>query len=276
MADLTVRSARRSAASRVPGAGAGAGSTAAVHLAVPRDLAPRPTEAPWRDDHVVLLAHLLGEGSALRARTPGYDSFDEQNLRAVTDAAHSFGILARRASCSAARSTSVRLPAPSGTGRGRRHPVVAWLDGLGLRGLRRRDAFVPADVTRLPSRQVRLFLHHLWSTRGSVSVDGGIGFSSPSRRLCEDVSLLLLRVGIRARLTHVGPAIGRRWLLDVSDVDDQRRFLVEVGAHGAAGRHAQRLLRVLESQASGDEGYAATAVGIDVVAQLVAPAARPA
>lgn len=225
---------------------------AGTRLALPRQVPTPRTESVWPDEHVVLLAHLLGDGSSLRAAVPGYAGFDQQNLRAVEHAAGGFGITARRDFSASARGSSLRLPAPAGSGRGRRHPVVVWLDGLGLRGVRRRDTFVPADVACLSKRQVRLFLHHLWSTRGSVSTDGRICFSSPSRRLCDDIGRLLLRFGISTRLAQVGPPVWRRWTLEVCGPDDQRRFLGEIGVHGAAGRHADKLLVSIEGQTGGD------------------------
>ena len=71
----------------------------------------------------------------------------------------------------AARVTTLRMPAPYQLGRGRRNPIAAWLDGLGLFGKRSHEKCVPQDVFALPNDQVALFLKHLWSTDGSVSWD---------------------------------------------------------------------------------------------------------
>ena len=66
--------------------------------------------------------------------------------------------------------THLYLSAGRGLARGRRNPIAAWLDGLGLYGLRSHEKFVPSEVFGLSRRQVALFLHHLWATDGSLGV----------------------------------------------------------------------------------------------------------
>jgi replicative DNA helicase len=58
-----------------------------TRLAVARHVPPPLQIKPWRDDEVVMLAHLLGDGSFVRHQPIRYASIDEANLRAVTDAA---------------------------------------------------------------------------------------------------------------------------------------------------------------------------------------------
>jgi replicative DNA helicase len=199
----------------------------------------------------VLLAHLLGDGSFVHGQPIRYASVDEANLSAVTQAATAFGITAVRDDHPAARCTSLRLPAPYRLTHGKRNPVAAWLDGLGLFGLRSHEKFVPAAVAHLPKAQIRLFLRHLWATDGSVTVNrngrsGRVYYGSTSRRLCEDVSRLLLRFGISTRLRAVTPGEHRQqWTLDVSGADDQRRFLNEIGVHGARAANVDALLAAL-------------------------------
>ena len=79
-----------------------------------------------------------------------------------------FGITAVRDEYAAARCTTLRLPAPYQLTHGRRNPIAAWLDELGLFGLRSHEKFVPAPVFALPDEQVALFLRHLWATDGCV------------------------------------------------------------------------------------------------------------
>jgi replicative DNA helicase len=150
------------------------------------------------------------------------------------------------------------LPAPYRLARGRRNPIAAWLDELGLFGLRSPEKFVPAGVFSLPKKQVSMFLRHLWATDGSVTTagrGGRIHFSSTSRRMAEDVSRLLLRFGITARLGESRPVAIRpvafrpRYTLDVSGRDDQLRFLREIGIHGGRADACQRLLSALEAVA---------------------------
>ena len=231
--------------------------TTGSRLAVPRHVPAPAVERAWPDAHVVLLAHLIGDGSFVRRQPLRYASVDEASLAAVADAATAFGITAVRDDHPSARCTSLRLPAPFHLTHGRRNPVAAWLDGLGLFGLRSHEKFVPATVASLPKRQIRLFLRHLWATDGSVTVNangrsGRISYASTSRRLCDDVSRLLLRFGISTRLRAVRSSRDDRqqWTLDISGVDEQRRFLTEIGVHGARGAQVDRLLTVLASTRS--------------------------
>ena len=52
----------------------------------------------------------------------------------------------------AARVTTLRLPAPYRLTHGKRNPIAAWLDGLGLFGKRSYEKFVPQEVFALPER----------------------------------------------------------------------------------------------------------------------------
>ena len=223
------------------------GSRIAVPRSVPAPCNPRP----WPEARVVLLAHLLGDGSFVRNLPLQYASVDEANLSAVAEAAKHFGITAIRDEYPAARVVSLRLPAPFRLARGRRNPIVSWLDELGLYGLRSHEKFVPAGVFRLPENQVALFLRHLWATDGSVTVHrngrgGRIYFSSTSRRMLDDVASLLRRFAINARIREAttGPYLPQ-FTLDVSGREEQMIFLRHIGAYGARGASCVRLKAIL-------------------------------
>jgi replicative DNA helicase len=128
---------------------------------------------------------------------------------------------------------------------------VQWLDDVGVYGLRSHQKFVPEGVFHVSKRQIALFLRHIWATDGSVTVNssgrgGRVYYASTSRRLVDDLSRLLLRFGISTRV-RVTRKDGYRpgYTLDISGADSQRRFLRAIGVHGARGRAAERLLRVL-------------------------------
>ena len=135
-------------------------------LAVPRRV-PEPVDTQrLPDDEVILLAHMIGDGSCVKNQPIRYASIDEENLAAVATAAKHFGVTAVRDDYAAARVTTLRLPAPYHVTHRRRNPIAAWLDGLGLFGLRSYEKFVPEAIFRAPNDQVALFLHHLWATDG--------------------------------------------------------------------------------------------------------------
>jgi replicative DNA helicase len=214
-------------------------------LAVAREV-PAPLAADaWPAESVVLLAHLLGDESGslrpvVRCRTSD---------RAVLDAV-------RRAAVALGSSTTVHrqgnwwsvqlgVDHPAAP-----DPVARWLEGLGLLGLRHREAFVPPGVAQLPNPQLAVFLRHLWASGGSLrwhDGEAGITFVTASRRLAEGVQLLLARFGVEARLlqaaaSHAGVS---GWTVAVETAAGQRRFLDEVGAFGLHVHHVPLLLAKL-------------------------------
>ena len=220
-------------------------------VAVPRQM-PTPLQTQeFPEPELVMLAHLLGDGSFVKNQQIRYASKDEANLAVVTVAALHFGVSAIRDDYPAARCTTLRLSSPHHTTHGRRNPIAAWLDSMGLFGLRSHEKFVPAHIFSLPQEQLALFLRHLWATDGSVTVakSGAVRvyYSTTSERLARQLQTLLLRFEITARLHAVGNVYGHpQWTVDVTGVKDRRRFLDEVGVHGERGLGAEKALRRLD------------------------------
>jgi replicative DNA helicase len=216
-------------------------------VAIPRTIPGPLAERPMPEAEIILLAHLLGDGSFVKRQTIRYASVDEENLAAVATAAAHFGITPVRDYHALARCVSLRLPAPYPLTHGRRNPIAKWLDSLGLFGLRSHEKFIPDEIFSLPKEQLALFLRHIWATDGSVTVAKSgnvrIYFGSTSERMLRQLQVLLLRFGIVARLRAVGNAYGHpQWTLDVAGVEEQLRFVDEVGVHG------QRTAQVVEAR----------------------------
>jgi len=218
-------------------------------VAAPRFVAEPLAPQVLPEAEVVMLAHLLGDGSFVRRLPIRYASTDEENLLAVTKAAAHFGVSPVRDDHPAARCTSLRLRAPYRLARGRRNPIAAWLDDLGLFGLRSHEKFVPEPIFRLPNHQLALFLRHLWSTDGCVWWDRKNGqariyYASTSRQLIDDVAQLLLRFNVMTRIKQVTKGSYRPgYHLLIYAADNQLRFLDQIGVHGA------RSTRVVEAKA---------------------------
>ncbi len=214
---------------------------------------PPPLQSGARDDdEIVLLAHLLGDGSFVKRQPIRYASTDDANLEAVGLAANRrFGIAPVRDEYPSARVTTLRLPAPFHLTHGRRNPIAAWLDTDGLFGLRSHEKFVPEWVFGLPKDQVGLFLRHLWATDGSVRWDdkrrlGHVYYASTSRRLVDDVARLLLRFNVFTRIKRSRKAGYRDgWNLHVYGAENQLRFVDDIGVHGARGEKARALGQML-------------------------------
>ena len=216
-----------------------------------RVAAPRHTPAPLAvrdmpEAEVIMLAHLLGDGSFVKNQPIRYASTDEANLTAVTAAARHFGITAVRDDHEAARCTSLRLPAPFHLTHGRRNPIAARLSSLGLFGLRSHEKFVPGPVFSLPKRELALFLRHLWATDGCVWWDEKVGqariyYASTSRRMVDDVARLLLRFNVMTRVKEIRKGDYRPcYHLLVYGAETQLRFLDDIGVHGARAVMAEK------------------------------------
>jgi replicative DNA helicase len=223
-------------------------------VAAPRHVCAPEQVTSWSDRQVVLLAHLLGDGSMLPRQSIRYASIDEANLEAVRDAATHFGVTVARDEYPQARCVTLRLVAPYRLTHGKRNPVTAWVDSLGLLGKRSHEKFVPQEVFSLPKNQIALFLRHLWATDGSVwmrptgsqGAAARIYYASTSRRLVNDVANLLWRFGIQTRVKTVRKTGYRDgYQLDIYGAGDQEAFCRAVGVHGKRGETAELLVRRL-------------------------------
>jgi replicative DNA helicase len=210
-------------------------------VAIARTTPGPMNELPMPETEIILLAHLLGDGSFVKRQPIRYASVDEENLAAVAAAAaERFGITAVRDDHEAARCISLRLPAPYPLTHGRRNPIAQWLDSFSLFGLRSHEKFIPDAVFSLPKDQLALFLRHLWATDGSVTVaksgDVRIFFSTTSEKMARQLQALFLRFGIVGRLHAVGNTYGHpQWNVDVTGVEEQLRFIDDIGVHGKRG-----------------------------------------
>jgi replicative DNA helicase len=226
-------------------------------VAIPRTTPGPLHERSMPEQEIIMLAHLIGDGSFVRRQPIRYASVDEENLAAVAASAKHFGITAIRDDYDAARCTSLRLPAPYPLTHGRRNPIAKWLDSLGLFGLRSHEKFVPEPIFSLPKAQLALFLHHLWATDGSVTVWKGGGvriyFGTTSEKLARQLQTLLLRFGIVGRLHAVGNTYGNpQWTVDITGVEEQLHFIDEIGVHGErAVRASEARTRLCEMTAAG-------------------------
>ena len=227
-------------------------------VAVPRILSSPIEQGPgWKDDELVLLAHLLGDGS-IGPNGVKYATADPANKKAVEEASKTlFGIEALTKTNG--NTYQVWLPSPHRLTHGKKHPVREWLEPHGLWGARAWNKFVPEEVFGLEDQKLALFLRHLWATDGSITISrNGHGqtvstyYSSTSRRLVLDVKRMLLRFGIRSAFGKTtkkrGGGVGSyraSYNLRIQGAEDQRRFLSLVGCYGERGEKIAPALEIL-------------------------------
>jgi replicative DNA helicase len=205
----------------------------------------------WQAHELILLAHMVGDGSYVKHQPMRYTTASEDNSRVVTEAAEAFGCNVKRYP---GRGNWHQLVI---RGNGNRwHPagVGKWLKELGIFGQRSREKHLPADIFKLSNKQVALFLSHLWATDGSIFIGKSgkprIYFATASEQLIKDVSALLLRFGIVPRIKHVrSTENGEGWYTaDISGADHQQIFLDEIGAFGARNQFAIALKQQLSGK----------------------------
>lgn len=220
-------------------------------IALARQL-PEPTHPDrWPEHEVILLAHLVGDGSYVKGQPLRYTTGSEENSRAVADAAQAMGSRVKRYP---GRGNWHQLVISGNGNRWHALGVGKWLKELGVFGQRSHEKALPAGLFRLGNDQLALFLRHLWATDGSVTVAASgrvrIYLASASRQLVDDVALLLARFGIVGRIRHARHGDGRGWFtLDVSGVADQCRFLDTIGAFGPPAAAAVAVRARLEAVA---------------------------
>jgi replicative DNA helicase len=208
-------------------------------IALPRQV-PSPQRATMTDDELALLGHLIGDGCTLPRQPLYYTTVDPDVAQHVARlATRVFGEAVRPRVRHERTWLRVYLPATRRLTHGVRNPVAAWLDGLGVFGLRSHEERVPDAVFGQPHGSVATFLRHLWETDGCLWHREETGatrvyYATSSERLARDVQSLLLRLDIRARLKHVDQrGRGRdQWHVDVSGAEDVEQFLLLVGGFG--------------------------------------------
>ena len=222
-------------------------------IGIPRHVPAPALETDWSDEQVIVLAHLIGDGSVLPRQPIRYATTDPANVAVMSESApRAFAVKLRVDEYPAARCTTLRFASVRPVTHGVRNPIAEWMDGLGLFGKRSHEKFVPDAVFNLPKRQIALFLRHLWATDGSITVTrsgrgGHIYYASTSHHLADDVSRLLLRFGIHTRISTVRKAGYRdSYHVTISGAADQKVFLRRINAHGERGQIGIELLEILE------------------------------
>ncbi|MDP8970574.1 MAG: hypothetical protein M3N52_08820, partial [Actinomycetota bacterium] len=201
-------------------------------IAVPARLGEPLQATAWADPEVVLLAHLVGAGSAAPGEPIRYSSALLTNVELVEEAARCSGGATRRARQGGRWQLDLAWTHPVGPGRA--DPIACWLQGLDRSGRRRGGRGVPPQVFGLHRSQVALFLWHLWSTDGHRSprdAQATPRYASGSRALVDDLQLLLLRLGIHSHIRTAGrPGDQPTYELAIGDAEWRSRSLRHVGA----------------------------------------------
>ena len=162
-------------------------------------------DAGWSDDELVLLAHLIGDGTM--GPQFRYATADPANKQMVEETARRlFGVEVRGEK--RGNTWQLWFPSPYRLTHGINHPMRNWLEPHGLWQSRAWTKFIPPTVFGLDDGRVALFLRHLWATNGSVTIganarraDVGTHYATISHRFALDIQRLLLRRGVRSTIS---------------------------------------------------------------------------
>jgi replicative DNA helicase len=221
-----------------------------TRLALPRRL-PGSEQAAMTDDELALLGHLIGDGCTLPRHVMQYTTrgrvLADEVVRLATAV---FGDAVTPRISQERTWYQVYLAASRHLTHNMRNPVAAWLDALGIFGLRSYEKFVPEKVFTQPAAGIARFLRHLWATDGCIHFSVGVKhyaniyYASSSVRLARDVQSLLLRLGINAALSrHAQPGKGSdQYHVTVSGKGESETFLTLIGGLGEVKTEHQALV----------------------------------
>jgi DNA polymerase-3 subunit alpha len=182
-------------------------------VAAPRVLAVT-TEETWPEHELIALAGLLSEGNLCHPTSLYFYANDERQAQDFARAAGQFPATVSRITTRPNRrclEVCVNMGRGARGNRGQRGegglavaaPVkrsgaYRWAERLGILGHRATEKFVPAEVFRLRTTDVALFLGRLWAGDGFIASETLFVpyYATSSERLARDVQTLLLRLGI--------------------------------------------------------------------------------
>jgi replicative DNA helicase len=190
---------------------------------------------------LALLGHLIGDGCTLPRHIIQYTTCELDLAEIVAQLATTvFGDrVAPRISAERAW-YQVYLAASAKLTHHKRNSVAAWLDELGVFGLRSHEKRVPAQVFAQPAEGIAHFLRHLWATDGCIHLSHGsrhyayVYYASSSEELARNVQSLLLRLGINAALARreQGTKGRDQYHVIISGRPDVERFITTIGTIG--------------------------------------------
>ncbi len=203
-------------------------------------------EKPERGALCRLLGYLVGDGTFQTHRAVGFCGSDAFVVKDAVDvvAQHFPQVTWREKKCYGDyQEGDFRCLYENGYGKPYGNPLREWLRGLGVLGQKDNTKHVPDWVWEVGQTGASQFLAGYLSADGCVKQTAGRGwfvhFDTVSRRLAEDVQLLLLRLGVIATINDGYQSTkGTQLIYRVSVAgfaDNLRRFVAAVKPGGRKG-----------------------------------------
>lgn len=191
---------------------------------------------PAEEDHIKLLAYLLGDGGITHGIT-----FTQKEGIAKDEFYSIVKRLGSRISVRDELTVSVAGPLEGNQKTIGRNPVMNLARQWGITGKRSKEKFFPAWVWELPNEQLALFLNRLFACDGYAYSQedkniGRIGIASASERIVRDVELAMLRFGICGRVRYkpvnLNGKIFKSWEWVIHTGPEIIRFSEAIGIFG--------------------------------------------
>jgi len=120
---------------------------------------------------------------------------------------------------------------------------------FGLDGTKSGDKFMPNIIFNLPEKKIAIFLQALFSGDGCIYTKNNtrqiiIEYDSISRRLIQDISILLTRLGIQHTITthKFRSNLEYNWRITISNYENVKKYIEKVGFLGEKQKLALKLL----------------------------------
>jgi len=206
-------------------------------VALPRSININNPKNELKNEELILLAHLLGDGCILPKQPFHYTNCYEENIETVREAAEElFGIKGRIVKQE--NWYHIYLSSPYRLSRNKHHPITDWFNTLGIGLVRSYDKIIPEKVFSCDKNKTALFLRNLWSTDGNLSwkkikgrsPSGSIYYSTTSNIMAEQVQHLLLMLGIQSTIRKsVKKGYRPNYNIFVEGSQNQLKFLSLIG-----------------------------------------------
>ncbi len=206
-------------------------------IAVPLHFSPQKLKNPLKNEELILLAHLLGDGCILPTQPYHYTNADMENIKTVRRSAKNLfnieGKIIKQKNL-----WYLYLKSPYHLSRNKYHPITNWFKKLKIERVHSWEKKIPEAVFQCDHKRISLFLKHLWATDGNLSWKylpgrkpaGNIYYCSSSETLIHQVQHLLLRLNISSSIREITSKKYRpMFTVYVEGAVNQLKFLTKVG-----------------------------------------------
>ena len=224
-------------------------------IAIPREILVSSPKNNLKNQELILLAHLLGDGCILRNQPFHYTSADKINITTVKKTAQNlFNIKPRIVKQK--NWYHIYLPSPYHLTHKKHHPITNWFNKLEINLVRSWEKKAPGAIFQCDKNKIALFLKHLWSTDGNLSwkklsgrkLSCSIYYATSSKILAEQVQHLLLRLEIFSCLKKRKSKKNYRSMYHVlvQGSIEQLKFLNQIGINGERRKLVSKMRKALQ------------------------------